>query len=275
MRAVGRGAAGDLNDRPGHPLDIDPDTHARRLAEAWHQGTDVPAAGLGLAGPAEAAAVQRALGRQLAPPQDRSPQAWKVGSAGLAAAITSAPLPAVLPSGTLLSGPRFRRRGVELELALRLARDIDDPERLARPGTAAACIASLHAALEVVETRLAGWPQVPLLDKLADLQSHGALVLGDAAPWRPADGLPALPGLAAQLQVQGQTVADTRGGHPAPDLCRLLAELARQAADQGWPLQAGQVITTGSCTGLVFVGPQARVLGQVGCCPPVALHFVH
>jgi 2-keto-4-pentenoate hydratase len=247
---------------------------AQRLAEAWHAGRALDAAELRVPDAAGAAAVQRALWQRLAPAQ-AAPAAWKVGAAGPDAAITSAPLPAVRPGGSTLSGPVFQRRGIELELALRLARDIDDPERLARAGSAAACIASVHAALEVVESRIAGWPEVPALAKLADLQSHGTLVLGDAAAWRPADGLPRLQQLAATLDVDGTRAADTVGGHPAPDLCRLLAALARQAADQGWPLRAGTVITTGSCTGMVFVGPQAQVSGRLSIAPAVSLSFAH
>lgn len=247
---------------------------ARLLARAWQDGGSLFPNDLAVHTPAQAAAVQRALWRLLAP-HDAMPRAWKVGAAGPGAPVTTAPLPDLRPSGGTLSGAVFRRRGIELELALRLARDIDDPERLARPGSAAACIASVHAALEVVETRLAGWPQAPVLARLADLQSHGALVVGEAAAWRPADGLPRLQDLAAKLQVDGQTVAETQGGHPAPDLCRLLAELATQAAAQGWPLRAGQLITTGSCTGMEFVGPLAQVIGQLNGAPAVSLQFAH
>lgn len=253
---------------------IDAADLAARLARAWQQGRTLMPHDLPVHTPAQAAAVQRALWRLLAP-HDAAPRAWKVGSAGPGAAITTAPLPDLRPSGGTLSGAVFRHRGIELELALRLARDIDEPEHLARPGSAAACIASVHAALEVVETRLAGWPQAPALVRLADLQSHGALVVGEAAAWRPADGLPRLQDLAAQLQVDGQTVAETQGGHPAPDLCRLLAELATQAAAQGWPLRAGQLITTGSCTGMHFVGPLAQVTGVLNGAPAVSLQFAH
>lgn len=250
-----------------HPAEL-----AQRLAIAWQHGQALDPAEVMVADAAGAAAVQRALWQALAPTRT-TPMAWKVGSAGPASPITCAPLPGVLPTGSALTGPVFKRRGIELELALRLSRDIDDPERLARAGSAAACIASVHAALEVVESRVAGWPQAPALVKLADLQSHGALVLGEAADWRPADGLPRLQALAATLDVDGTRAADTLGGHPAPDLCRLLAALAQQAAERGWPLRAGTVITTGSCTGMVFVAPQARVSGQLSIAPPVSLSF--
>jgi len=245
---------------------------ARRLALAWQHGQALDPAEVAVTDAAGAAAVQRALWQALAPTLT-TPMARKVGSAGPASPITCAPLPGVLSTGSALAGPVFQRRGIELELALQLARDIDDPERLARAGSAAACIASVHAALEVVESRIAGWPQVPAWAKLADLQSHGALVLGDAADWRPADGLPRLQGLAATLDVDGARVAGTVGGHPAPDLCRLLAALAQQAVGQGWPLRAGTVITTGSCTGMVFVGPLARVSGRLSMAPAVSLSF--
>lgn len=62
---------------------------------------------------------------------------------------------------------------------------------------------------------------------------------------------------------------------PAPDLCRLLTHLARQAAEQAGTLRTGKVITTGSCTGMEFVGPLAQVSGQLVGYPPVTLTFAH
>ena len=39
-------------------------------------------------------------------------------------------------------------------------------------------IASIGAAIEIVSSRLSGWSQAPKLNQLADLQNHGALIIG-------------------------------------------------------------------------------------------------
>src|SRR4051812_15933884 len=52
---------------------------------------------------------------------------WKVGAKDPDAEPGAAPLPAsgLLPSGVQLKGPTWQLRGVEMELAFRLGRDID------------------------------------------------------------------------------------------------------------------------------------------------------
>lgn len=247
---------------------------AQALASAWLAARPLPPATLRLHDTDEALAVELATWALL----DRgrpTPAAWKVGAADLQAAPWVAPLPAagLLDSGAVVQGPGIVRRGVELELAVRLGCDIHDPQQLARADDAARCIDSVHAALEVVESRLSGWPQVPALLKQADLHSHGALVLGPAWPWRPDHGLPDLRGVQAVLSVNGHEVVRRLGGHPAPDLPWLLTALARRAQALGHPLRAGQVVTTGSCTGLWHAPAGALVQGRLDDGPGLSLQF--
>ncbi|WP_235999656.1 fumarylacetoacetate hydrolase family protein [Bradyrhizobium uaiense] len=159
-------------------------------------------------------------------------------------------------------------RGVEVEVGLRLGRDlVGAPSR-------SDCIRAVEALLpvvEVVETRLANWSESPALAKLADFQSHGALILGQPSAIDPATL--DLRDVRAELAFDGQTVASTRGGNPASDAWRLLVWLAGHAEARGRPLRAGDVITTGSCTGLLFAAPAARVSAQVLRLGEVVLHF--
>ncbi|MEO7390907.1 MAG: hypothetical protein ABIU58_01955, partial [Ramlibacter sp.] len=70
--------------------------------------------------------------------------------------------------------------------------------------------------IEVVETRLADWRDSPPLAQLADLQSHGALVLGapSSMPLLQLD----LRTVQAYLAFDGQPVASTRGANPGADV---------------------------------------------------------
>jgi 2-keto-4-pentenoate hydratase len=198
---------------------------------------------------------------------------WKVGAKDATSEPFCAPLPAsgVLASGCLLSGPAWHLRGIEVEAALRLGRDLDPQGQWLSPQELAPFFDAVLPAIEVVETRLLDLRNCDPLSQLADLQCHGALVLG-APSAMPPDQLD-LTTLQAQLWFDGQPVADTLGGNPAVDVWRLVAWLALHCAQRGQPLRAGQVITTGSCTGLLPAPTGAHVEAEVTGLGRVDLRF--
>lgn len=238
---------------------------AERLLEARRSGIPAPWCDLRLPDRAAAYAVQNIVARQLGPVAG-----WKVGAADPEAEPIGAPCPliGISRSPAAFGGPEWRMRGVEVEVGLRLRRDlVGTPSR-------SDCIRAVEALLpvvELVETRLAAWSESPPLPKLADFQSHGALVLGPPSPVDPATL--DLRDVRAELAFDGQTVASTRGGNPSSDVWRLLGWLAGHAEARGMPLRAGDVITTGSCTGMLFATPAARVSAQVLGLGEVVLHF--
>jgi len=186
---------------------------------------------------------------------------WKVGAKHASAEPSCAPLPAggILSSRAVLQGPAWRMRGIEVELAVRFGRDLE----VYSPPSAEDLRQSLDAvlpAVEVVETRLSDWAGSDSLAQLADLQSHGALVLGDPQPV-PADL--DLRTVVAYLAADGQPLASARGGNPAADLWRMLGWLAVHCTWQGRPLRAGQVVTTGSCTGMLYVDEGTDVQAEL------------
>lgn len=242
---------------------------AARLARAWRDRRPVPGSSLDVRDEDEVRAVQFATWRRLEPDAAR-PGGWKVGAKGADAPVTEAPLPA---SGLLASGARVCGavlRGVELELALRVGRDVDEAVA-ASPGALARAFDAAFAAIEVVETRITDWEDAAPLAKQADLMTHGALVLGPAVALQ--GTLPDLRTLEAELWLGDADPVRTLGANPAQDLPRLLRELAAHAIRRGAPLTAGQVVTTGSCTGMRFVPAGTHVRGRVGALAPVELRF--
>lgn len=198
---------------------------------------------------------------------------WKVGAKGPDVEPACAPMPAsgLRPSGSAFAGPPWALRGVEVEVAFRLARDLapaDDGMSAADLASAIDCVLPV---IEVVETRLAGWREAGPLAQLADLQSHGALVLGEPSALSPQEV--DLRTVQAFLAFDGQPVASTRGANPAADIWRLLAWLAFHCVRRGQPLRAGQVVTTGSCTGMLFAPKQARVQAHLAGIGLVELQF--
>ena len=242
---------------------FDPVALASRLAQAFAQGSRIPAAEVPVADSAQAYAVQNAWVDQVL----RSGGAvggWKVGAPNIETEPNAAPLPnaCLYPNGAPLGTPAAALRGVELELAVRLKADLLPGDRLPSREEIAAAIGEVLPVVEILNSRLVETLKSPPATKLADLGNHGALVVG-----APASGIDPLTldltRLHTRLSVEGQEVVNVTGGHTSPDLWRLLAWLSRHAQARGLPLRAGQVITTGSCTGLVIAEPGSLVEGEL------------
>lgn len=179
-------------------------------------------------------------------------RAWKVGAADVHSEPAAAPIgsPLLYGDDATLAAQDFHRAGIEGELAFTLGRDLPPITGGYDRDTVAAAISSVHPAIELVATRLANWDSADPLCKLADNASNGALVLGPAlTDWRVVDPRTQ----PAQVQIDGCTVAATVGGNTAQDLLRLLVWLANHCAERGDGLKAGDVITTGTFTGLIPV----------------------
>jgi 2-keto-4-pentenoate hydratase len=232
---------------------------AEKLVEARRGGERIATLPPALVPASEenAYAVQEAVIRRLG----ATVAGWKVGAASAASAPSAAPLfanlvatsPARLPAGS------SSLRGVEAELALRLGRDL--PARAAPYGEeeAWAAVDTLHVAIELLDSRYLDRKAAGELAALADNLSNGgfchALAIRD---WRGVDFLRQ----PAELLVDGESAARAVGGNPAGHPRRLLAWLANHCAQRGRPLAAGQIVTTGSHTGLVIAPPGARVTAR-------------
>ena len=116
-----------------------------------------------------------------------------------------------------------------------------------------------RAELAAADDGLQASPAPPA--RLADLQSHGALVLGPRSQMDPR--ALDLTGLRTRLWFDDALVTDVTGGHTAPDIWRLIAWLARHAQARGRALRAGDIVTTGSCTPPVIASEGAHVTGEI------------
>jgi 2-keto-4-pentenoate hydratase len=105
---------------------------------------------------------------------------------------------------------------------------------------------------------------------IADFALNIALVRGAPVPdWREVD----LNGIAVAAAVDGQVVATGSAsavlGHPL----EALAWLARSLAERGRRLEAGDLVSTGTCTGIVPLTSGQTFEGRFGDLPPVRLHM--
>jgi 2-keto-4-pentenoate hydratase len=230
---------------------------ARRLIDARRTQTRISLADIMPADAAESYAVQDLVAQSLGPIGG-----WKVGAKGPNAEPTCAPLAAagIVPTpATFADGP-WRARGIETELAVRFDADLPERETPYTRDEVLAAIGAVLPTIEVVETRLAEFPKAPPLAMLADMGAHGALVTGNPIAFNPA--LLDSSKLSAQQWFGDKEVANSTGGNPSIDIGRILTWLANHCAARGLGLTKGQIVTTGSCTGMLFApaGTQARGL---------------
>ena len=208
------------------------------------------------------------------------PVGWKVGATNAAAqAMLDWPEPfygrlfatAMYESPATVDRSAFFRPGVEVEFAFRLARDL--PASGApwdREGVAAA-VATVHPAIEIVDSRFSGGLRAGGLALIADNGAHGAFVSGPgAAEWRERD----LAALRTELRMNGEPVSEGSGvnvlGHPLEPL----AWLANTRAAHGDGLAAGDMVTTGStCAALGFPGAGDEVEARFASLGTVSVRF--
>lgn len=248
------------------------------LAGAWHTGMTLPQL------PPECRPRTAAEGYRiqdlLAQELDFEVAGWKIGGTSAAARkILKARGPfagrvfagRVFPSGVSLPPLVYRMRGLEGEFVFRLRRDLPPRKRAYSAAEAADAVGAMMPGIEIIDSRYTDWLKVNVPSIVADQGANGALVLG--APvrnWRRLD----LARQAVRMVVNGRTVgagtgADCLGG-PLKALA-WLANLMRRRRG----LAAGQIVSTGTCTGLHFAAPGDRIRADFGRLGAVELAFTN
>lgn len=198
----------------------------------------------------DAYAVQQRVAGELGWFEGESPRHWKSGGASRDAVLTHAPLP---PAGVWTSPARsggwpFHLRGIEAEVALRLGRDVDAAFAATLDADSARTLVDAMAvSIELVDSRWREALEAPALCKLADLQSHGALVLGHWRPFEARDWHPQT----CRVRLGAQAPVERRGTHSLGDPAFLLPAWLRHATREGATLAAGTVVTTGTWVGIL------------------------
>jgi 2-keto-4-pentenoate hydratase len=163
---------------------------------------------------------------------------------------------AVHASGVSLRATDYVRVGVECEIAVRIARDLN---RSQTPFTADAVAQAVEAylpAIEIVDDRYADWQTIGAPTLVADDFFAAGCVLGKPVTRSTA---PDLLNIVGRAEING--VEEGRGtgaavlGHPH----HALAWLANHLAAGGKVLSAGQIVLTGSLVKTVWLKPGDRV----------------
>ncbi|MEU4155437.1 fumarylacetoacetate hydrolase family protein [Actinoplanes sp. NPDC026670] len=154
------------------------------------------------------------------------------------------------PPDTPISYGRLMQPRIEAEIAFILADGLDRgdiDETIAR-----AAVGVAVPALEIVDSRIAGW-DITIADTIADNASSGLYVLGTTHT--PLGGIDLREVGMQMTDSAGTVVSAGTGSACLGDPITALAWLARTARERGTPLRAGDVVLSGA------LGPMVPVTG--------------
>jgi 2-keto-4-pentenoate hydratase len=180
---------------------------------------------------------------------------WKVG--GVIDGVLSYGV--LLSSRILRSGSAFPSRdgpllGMEAEIGFRFLVNVPSREEAYSHAEVAARVVAFPA-IEIVATRYRDYKGTPLIERTADCMSNGAYVVGaDQPDWSSFD----LVNMPVTLTFGTQVIVQRNGGHPAGDPLQPAVELVN-ALRMSTGVRAGQMMTTGTYTGLNYATPGQRV----------------
>jgi 2-keto-4-pentenoate hydratase len=192
---------------------------------------------------AEAFAVQRKTTELVGKPIG----GWKVGLLPNVR-LTFAPIyqPAIHETPAKVAVTLRPAPVVEAEVAFRLSKGLPRRAHPYTPEEVAAAVESAHAAIEIGQPRLGNFYPAPMEHKIADNMGNGAMIWGTGTrAWRDLDRAH----LPVSVRIDGKEVVKMVGGNQAGDPFDALVALANTPLKEE-PLLAGQVIITGSCTGM-------------------------
>lgn len=222
----------------------------------------------------EGYAVQTALGRRSAAPL----LGWKIAATSVAGQRhinVDGPLAGrllrerVFDSGASLPFGSNHMRVAEAEFAFRMGRTLEPRSHAYTVGEVLDAVDTLHTAIEVPDSRFDDFTIVGAPQLIADNACAHLFVLGSAttARWRDLD----LVEHEVTGTIAGGTMHRGKGANVLGDPRVALAWLANELSRLGIPLQAGQVVTTGTCIVPLPIVPGDRVemdfgvLGTVAC----------
>ena len=159
--------------------------------------------------------------------------------------------------GAVLDPARCIQPKAEAEIAFVLAADLPSPDTMA--AQVAEAVASVHAAIEIVDSRIADW-KITFADTVADNGSSAFFVL--AKQGLPLAGLD-LEGAGMEMTFDGTVVSTGSGAAALGNPLNAAAWLAQTLAARGEPLKAGDILLAGALGPMVPFIPGVTVRAAV------------
>ena len=174
----------------------------------------------------------------------------------------------VVHSGGTVEAADVPLLGAEAEIAFRF---VDDAPPRGDPysfdDVAARVVA--FGAIEIVASRYRDYHNTPVVERNADFMSNGAFVVGaDQAGWRSMD----LVGIPVSIAFDDTTIVERTGGHVTGHPLHLAVDMVN-ALRATTGVRAGQMMTTGTYTGLNFAKGRQRVTVRFAGFEPVTIRI--
>lgn len=172
----------------------------------------------------------------------------------------------VMSSSLFDSPARMPRSGflmcvIEAEVAMRFGKPVDGRKGPPSSEALVDAISELRPAIEIADSRLAGFPAVPPAAIVADLGFAGALVTGaPCADWRRHD----LSAASVRLLVNGAPVREGRGEAVLGNPLDALADYVAEAGREGRTIEAGEIVSTGTWTQPYMAQQGDRIVADFG-----------
>ena len=197
---------------------------------------------------------------------------WKVGAKN----ATAEPVCAPLLAGTIYQSPvqldpqKFTMRGMESEIAFHFASDLPARDKPYSKGQVLDAIDMAFPAIEINESRYVDSDALDPMTKLADNILNGALILGP--PWSEWQNL-VVADQPVEMRFDDKLLYSHKGGNNAVDILRLVVWIANHMRKKGPGIAVGQVVTTGSWTGLHKAGRAKKVVTSFPGIGDVTVNF--
>lgn len=177
----------------------------------------------------------------------------------------------VLQPGATVSLANNHMRVAEVEFAFRMGNSLPPRAVPYEVEEVLAAVEALCPAIEIPDSRFEDFTAVGARQLIADNACAHLFVLGEEtkAQWRTLD-------LAASKvigRVTGRLERDGKGANVLGDPRLALTWLANELSRHGITLEAGQVVSTGTCTVPIEVEPGDEVIADLGIVGEVAVRF--
>lgn len=213
----------------------------------------------------EALAVQEIVLAALAPQQAPVSRHWKSGGPSRTDEILNTPL---LDSGiwknpAQAGSHHFNLRLIEIEIGFKTKQAVTAAEaRELTQEQGHALIEAFTVTIEVVDSRWQQGNDTEALLKLADMQSHGALVVGDWQTYSEQESRRDWSKQRCTVKIGAQPPLEFVGTHSMQDPRWVIPSWVRHATANGQTLPAGAIVTTGSWSGVPAAQPGDLVVAQ-------------
>lgn len=242
---------------------------ARALARARRTGTAVDNALLaGVLSDSDGYAIQASVAAELG----ARIGGWKVALPPDGSVI-SAPVfdELIAGDGVVLAREAHLRQGIECELAFRLARPLPkQPPTGYEAEHVLPALGEAMAAFELLQCRLTAAFQSARPQLLADNLGNGGVVLGRPLTFSQEVDLT---DIAVVLAAGDSELLSKRGGNPVGNPLRAVVALAEHLANRGLSLEPGQIVMTGSYTGVHLPRPGETVRAAFAGFSPVSIQI--